>query len=372
MSGKIKVLQVGLGHNPGGIESCILNYHRCIDKTNFKFDYADTYGHGIAHSQEISKLGGHIYTLSNFKKHPLKAAYQIKKIIENGKYDIIHINMLSAANMIPVSMACKCRRENKSKRPAVVVHCHSTSTGSGMIRKILNGFNIHFLRRMNISKWACGELAGKWMWGDVFDRSGIIPNAINTSKFAPNSLYREEVRKTFLFDEKDIVIGFVGRFAEAKNVLFLPDVLLELKKISPRYKMFLIGDGELKEALVSKIEQYGLSNDVVFTGVANDPSKYYSAMDLFVLPSLFEGIPLALLEAQAAKLKCFASSAVSSEANITNTMEYIPLEIGAKRWAERIHDKSRNDIWGSEFPNSYDIYYATRNLEDKYKSLIGY
>ena len=361
----IRVLQVGMGAGYGGIEAFIMNYYRNIDKTNICFDFVDIYGEGFAKTDEIKSLGGSIYTLPCFRRYPIRMVQKMKQILKENKYDIVHLNMMSAANMIPVDVACA-----NDYKPVVIAHSHNSNIPSGNIRKVMNGMNIERLRRKNVVKWACSELAGRWMWGENFDTKNVIFNAIDTKRFCFNEEQRVMLRGQCGFHNRDTVIGFVGRIAEQKNPLFLPDILTELKKISPRYKLLIVGGGEMDQTLRKKIENLQLINDVYFVGKIADASAWYSAMDAFVLPSKFEGLPLVGIEAQACGLPCFVSDGVSEELNITETVQFIPINQGAQIWAEKIHAdfsniKTRNCI----FPKEYDITYAVQDLERRYIEL---
>lgn len=357
----IKVLQIGLSSNPGGMESCILNYHRFIDKTTFQFDYADIYGKGIAHSDEIRALNGHIYILSNYKKHPIKMAYELKKLIKAENYNIIHINTLSAANMIPEIVSYKV------SDAAVIVHSHNTAVPSGKLRKFMNSFNLRYLRNLPVEKWGCGEKAGRWMWGKQFDVNNIIPNAIDLKKFSLDLGKRKEIRQICNFSDNDIVLGFVGRFSEQKNVLFLPQILKKLMGKDNRYKLLLVGGGVLGKELKKEFKRLGLMDCVYFAGVQNDVSDWYQAMDAFLLPSLFEGLPVVGVEAQAAGLQCFVSDKITKEINITRTVKYIPIDEGSVVWANTIMDVlDRKNLGQMPFPEEYNIRTAVKTLEQKY------
>ena len=362
----LRILQIGLGPNPGGIESCILNYHRNIDKTKFTFDYADIYGNGLAHSAEIEALGGKIYKLPNYKKHPIKMARQLGRIIKEQNYDIVHINMLSAANMLPVRTAVK-RGCGK-----VIVHCHNSAVPTGFLRTTLNNLNLNALRNLTVEKWACGVKAGQWMWGEAFDTENVIPNAIDSNRFTPVASVRKNIREMCGFKDEDVIVGFVGRFSEQKNVLFLPEILSELKKHSAEYKMLLVGDGDLKTQLQEKFSAFGLDGQVYYAGVQSNAADWYQAMDAFVLPSLFEGLPVVGIEAQANGLPCFLSNTITGELNITGTIQYLPIDGSAKVWADKIIDVLGETIRGNvAFPNEYEITFAAKKLEEKYASLLA-
>lgn len=361
----IHVLQIGLGSNFGGIENCILNYFRHIDRKIFSFDFIDMYGKGLAYSAEIKKLGGKIYELPSYKKHPLIMAYKLQKIIEENNYDIVHINMLSAANIIPVLIVAKYNNE-------IIIHAHNTSVPSGMMRRVMNWFNVRKLRRMTVEKWGCSILAGKWMWGDGFDAKNVMPNAVDTKEFVFNPMVREKIRKQNGLREDDIVIGFVGRLSEQKNVLFLPEILFCLKHISEKYKLLLVGDGNLRKKLEKKVAKMDLGKEVFWAGLQSNTSQWYQAMDVFVLPSLFEGLPVVGVEAQAVGLPCFFSEQITEEIALRKNVYFLPINKGPYVWANAIHKRgTEHSGKNGVFPEKYDISYASKRLEDKYKEIVG-
>ena len=359
----IKILQIGLSANPGGVENCILNYNRFIDKHNFCFDYVDMYGDGLAYAAEIRALGGRIYTLPNFKKHPMSNALGLRQIINSNKYDVIHINMLSAANIIPPLIACM----NSS---AVVVHCHNASMPTGIVRKAANQINLKWLRNFSTMKWACGIKAGRWMWGDTFNPSDVIPNAIDVSVFKKDPDAKKKIRTVCGFSDDDIVVGFVGRLSEQKNVLFIPEILAELRKRNKKFKALVVGGGVLYDELIEKINELNVSDIFYFTGTQNSAAKWYQAMDAFILPSLFEGLPVVGIEAQAAGLPCFMSNTITEEVNISGTVIYLPIRKGGYVWADAIHHVlSSERSTQINIPQNYQIQYAVKELEHRYESL---
>lgn len=359
----LKILQIGLSSNPGGIESCIVNYNKYIDRKHFRFDYADIYGNGLAYADEIQKLGGTIHTLANFKKHPLTYASQLRDLVRSVQYDVIHINMLSAANMISPFIACK-------SHSVVIVHCHNSSMPSGLLRKFMNSVNLRWLRKLPVVKCGCGVKAGLWMWGDNFDTANVIPNAVNIDIFKKNSCIRKKLRAICDFKEDDLVMGFVGRLSEQKNVLFIPEILAALQKRNPRFKALIIGDGILRKDIEDKIAAFSLSEDVYFAGIQQKTADWYQAMDAFILPSLFEGVPVVGIEAQAAGLPCFMSDTVTNEVNVSGTVKYLPIYKGGDIWADAIcHTIANKRQCHVCIPRNYQIQYAAKDLERRYECL---
>ena len=363
----IRILQIGLSRNPGGIENCILNYNRQIDHRRFCFDYADLYGNGLAYASDIRSIGGNIFTLSNFKKHPIVNAYQLYKILKKYNYDIVHINMLSAANIIPPMIACR-------SKSAVIVHCHNAAIPSGLLRKTMNYINVGRLRKLPITKWSCGVKAGKWMWGDSFDPAEVIPNAIDVNVFRRIPNVRSKIRNSCNFAEDDIVVGFVGRLSEQKNVLFIPEILAVLQKKSKKFKLLIVGDGSLHAALEDKICAMHLEDSVFWAGIQKETFMWYQAMDIFILPSLFEGLPVVGIEAQAASLPCFLSNTITDEVNISGTITYLPIDNNhsAEIWANAIvHQIDCSITVPINIPHCYQIQYAVKNLEIRYEKIAA-
>lgn len=361
----IKILHIGFSENYGGVENLVMNYYRQINRKKFQFDFLDIYGDGIAFENEINELGGNIYRLPNYKRHPVEAAKKMHHILNKNDYGIVHIHMQSAANLMPVVVALHHKKEK------VIAHCHSSSTPKGIARKILHYFNITILRKMDVEKWACGERAGKWMWGETFDKKNIITNSIEADKFIPNEDVRKQMREMCGFQTGDRVIGFVGRFGDEKNTLFLIKVLTELLEISDKYKLLTVGTGEAYDEFKEQVSKQKIEKNVYFAGRQKNANEWYQAMDAFLLPSFFEGFPMVGLEAQASGLPCFFSDRISSEIDVSKTSFFISINKGEeKEWGNKI--KQTLDLPNSrlpQIPNEYKIQYAVKQFERKYEIL---
>lgn len=362
----IKILQIGMGTGVGGIENFVMNYYRYINRELYHFDFADIYGAGNVYENEIKQMGGKLYTLSNCKKKPLKMARELAEIINENSYDIIHINMLSAANLIPVCVSCRtCRGD-------VIVHSHNSGLPNGIVRKSMHRININILKKFTVKKWGCGIKAGRWMWGDSFRKEDVIVNAIDDELFKKNSSMRISMRKQCDFQQKQKVIGFIGRLAEQKNPMFLLNILAELKKHDDTYKLLVVGDGVLRQQFVSKAAELKLQKDIYLAGAQKNVQDWYQAMDAFVLPSRFEGLPIVAIEAQASGLPCFFSDSVTDETNITGCVQYLPINQGACIWANRIIEFfEKGEQLSINFPEKYQIQYAVKILEEKYDEIVS-
>ena len=351
---KIRILQIGLKNNYGGIESCIMNYFRHIDKEHFEMDFADLYGQGMAYEEEMKRAGAGVYHFRDCRRHPLETRRELCTLIKREGYDIVHINLLSAANTALVTSALK-------GGSRVVVHCHNSAT-KGIFRKMLNAINLPRLRHLPVKRVACSEAAGRWMWGDDFAKEAVIYNAVDTGEFPSAGVGREE---------GVITVGYVGRLSEQKNVLFLPEILRELLKLDSSYRLLVVGDGELRGEFEAALKNYGISDKVRMPGMVQGASDYYGRMDVFVLPSLFEGLPVVATEAQTAGVKCFISDRVTKETDITGTVTFLPIE-SARVWAEAIDNYMKNPEKKEIIPDEkYDIKKAVTRLEELYYSLCA-
>lgn len=359
----IRVLQVGCSANPGGVENLVIRYFRHINQEMIQFDFLDIYGQGLAFSDEIKALGGKIYSIPNYKRHPINAGKEISELIDKEVFDIVHIHMQSAANLLPILISLK-------KGLTVIAHSHSSATTKDWIKKVLNEVNLNILRALPVEKWGCGNKAGIWMWGKGFDEKNIIPNAIEFEQFEYDDNTRKEIRNLCEFDEKNIVIGYVGRFGKEKNIFFILEVFEKLIKRSNRYRLLTVGGNGLYGEFLNQIKERKLEKYYYSAGIQKDTSKWYQAMDVFLLPSFFEGFPIVCIEAQASGLKCLVSENISSEVKLTDNLNFYPINYGDETiWAEAIDEMTpykRNKI---VFPDEYKIEHAIKNLEFKYLKL---
>lgn len=324
----MKVLQFGMTANRGGVESVVMNYAQSLQTRGVVFDYVDLQGVGLAGAEEIRQRGGTIFTLKkDHRKHPFLAAKQIEQIVREGGYRCAHINMLSAASPVAV---VSCLRAGAN----VIMHAHNTRT-VGLHRKILHTVNSVMLSRLPLIRLACSTNAGKWMFGDK--AFTVIPNAIHVDKYRFDPEIRKTLRASLEIADETLVMGFVGRLAYQKNPTYLPQILHAVKKqLGPDVKLLIIGDGDLKHELLQVAAYQGVGEDIIFLGMRDNVAQWYSAMDVLVLPSLFEALPVVGVEAQAAGLPCFLSDRITEEIILTDLMHLCPLTDSADNWAEAI------------------------------------
>ena len=318
-----------MSKNIGGIETFFHTYYENMNRKELYFDFA-TVCDTVAFGDDYKKDGSKIFNLPNFMKHPVKYYHTLRKIIHYNKYNIVYVNMLSAANILPIKAA---KKEKVSK---IIVHSHNSGTPSGFLRRLLDKVNRYALKDKSLVKLACGWKAGEWLFGKKSNFQ-VINNAIDAEKFKFNEKYRKEIRKEYSIKDDEILLGNVGRLCEQKNQMFLIDVL---RNLEGNYKLMLVGDGDKEKELKEKISEYSLEKRVIFVKNTKEIEKYYSAFDLFVFPSVFEGLGIAAVEAQANGLKCLISKKAMNESNMGNVV-YLPLII--RKWVNQIKIESMRE-----------------------------
>ena len=333
---KMRILQIGMGNVAGGLEAFVMNYYRVLIHMDVQFDFVCMYDK-IAYEEEIQKLGGKIFYVPNVKKHYHGYIKELRKILQENEYTAVHVNMLSAANIVPLRVA----HEMGVKK--VIAHSHSSSC-PGLIRNLMDSFNRPFIARYATDMVSCGELAGKWMFGEKNFLKGkvtVVNNAIQAEKFSFSSEDREQLRREMGWEDK-IVIGHVGRFDIPKNHDRMIDILQQFVKKNRNVVLCLVGPKEgLYTQIKNKTEKKGLENNVYFAGRQKSIRRYLSAMDVFLFPSVFEGVPFALIEAQANGLSCVMSEAVSEEAVVVpERIIRLSLEETDQTWAAAVEEMS--------------------------------
>ena len=305
----------------GGVESVIMNYYRHLDHTKIQFDFICDEDSTRIPYDEIKKLGGRVFLVPKYQKLPqyLKA---LEDLFRKNHYRIVHSNV-NTLSVFPLYAA------KKAGVPVRISHSHSTSNVREWKRNIIKNILRPFSKKYATDYFACSELAGRYLFGDkTFDRGEvkIIHNAIDLDKFKFDPEARKKLRKELGIDDETIVIGHVGRFVQTKNHQFLIYTFKKYHNKNPNAKLLLIGTGPLEEKIKAKVKKHNLEDSVLFLGQRNDTNKLYSVMDIFCLPSLYEGLPVAGIEAQAAGLPCVYSDKVTIEADAANNTYYASIK----------------------------------------------
>ncbi len=324
---QIRILEIVGNAKLGGVVNCVLNYYRNIDRTKFVLDFV-TYGPSAADS-EIQRLGGKVYYVPNFIKFP-QAIAALRKILSANQYDIVHSHLTSLS--VFALYAAK-----KQGVPVRICHSHSTSGNKGdhaAVKKLLRKFSTRY-SNVNL---ACGIKAGKWLYGKK--PFTVVHNAVELDRFVVDRRQGLDIRQQYGIDGSTKVVGFCGRFCNQKNLFFLLKSFALVKRKD--VVLLMVGDGELRTELNSYANKLGIADKVIMTGAVSNSVPYYNAMDLFVLPSLYEGLPLVAIEAQACGLTCLFSDRVTREADVTHNNSFLPLK--TKVWAQAICNALDNNV----------------------------
>ena len=360
---EIRILQIlPGGHVCGGIEMFVMNYYRELVKYGIKFDFLVHYKEKGYFDDEIKKLGGKIYYLSvREDKNIFRYFWQLFKFFSMHKeYKIIHGHM---PGMAPIYFSVAKLLGVKYR----ISHAHVTETEKTFKGKVLKYIikNIHYFSNIY---FACSKAAGDFMYGNL--KYDVIRNAIHTSKFLFNQNKREVLRKKLGLDGK-YVIGHIGRFNLQKNHDFLIEIFYRVSKINDNAVLLLIGEGPLENHIKEKAIKLGLQEKILFLGVRNDVADLYNVMDIFVLPSLFEGLGIVSIEAQFSGLMCILSDKVPIEAQITQLVHFCPLS-NLDGWVKLILQQ-KNNIYSREkviFSSDYNILNEAKKLASIYSNLL--
>lgn len=367
----IRVLHILHSMNRGGTENAIMNYYRNIDRNKVQFDFLLTAPIKCHFDEEITSLGGRVFRI------PLLTAYNpfpyllgVRRfILSHPEYGIVHSHT-SSKSFFPLLIAKLCGV------PVRICHSHSTRSEKGL-RGLLRNLLKLPLKLVSTNLFACGYEAAIWLYGKKTVEKGrvtIVPNVIQAKKFDYSEQTRSIIRNQLGISNNTIVLGCAARFSIIKNHSFLISVFNEFHKAIHDSVLLLVGDGELREEIIKQIVSSDLYENVVFTGVVPDVASYEQAMDFFIMPSLYEGLPLSLIEAQISGLKCFASSVITKESDMTGLVSFLPLEKGSAYWADKIIDSipyERCSRVSDIRIAGYDAELSAIRLENMYISLFG-
>lgn len=353
----------------GGVESVVMNYYRNIDRTKIQFDFICDRDSTNIPKKEIESLGGQVILIPPYQKI-FNYQKELVRILKENNYKIVHshINTLS---IFPL------RAAKKAGIPIRIAHSHSTSNSKEWKKNLLKIALKNFSTFYPTHYFCCSELAGRWLFKNkIYDKGNVylLNNAIDLDKFKFNKKIRKEVREELNIKDDVLVIGHIGRFVQQKNHSFLIDIFNEIYKLNKNSILLLAGQGPLEKEIKSKIESLGLEKKVKFLGQITDSDRLYQAFDVFLLPSLYEGLPVVGVEAQASGLLCFLSDAMTKETKILNTTVFISLNKSASKWADIILKNYKNfkriNTTNEITKNNFNIKKEAKKLEQKYLDLV--
>lgn len=371
----IRILNVVGRMDRGGIETFIMNVYRNIDRERVQFDFLAHYGKEDAHyNDEIKKLGGKIYEMPVIKtteKTYYSKVFEYRNALkyffkQHDEYKILHGHMTNTASIyMPIA-------KKYGSVKVCIAHSHLSRRRHGLNGILTDVLKIP-LRKYATDYFACSIEAAKWLFRDHDIRNGrvkVINNAIDSQLYIYDKNRRDDIRKLFGITD-ELVIGHIGRFFHEKNHEFLIDVFFEILNSGINAKLMLAGEGLLKPLIESKVKRLGIQDKVIFLGVRDDIPDILQAMDIFVLPSIHEGLPVVSIEAQASGLPCVLSTGVTSEADISGLVSFVSLKTDVKVWAESIINifgsTKRANTQSLIIENGYDIHKIANELQTFYE-----
>lgn len=364
MEEPIRILHMIPSFYHGGEQAMIMNIYEKIDRSKIQFDFICDHEQYDGLKDKAKELGANIYFVPSYR---LTNVNEIKEAWENffnehKEYKILHVHERGY-----VSIFVKIAKKHGLK---VICHSHNTSNGNtlkGMLKTVLQ----HSIRYNADYFFACSLEAGKWLFGDDIvnnEKFNVLNNAIDTDKFVYNERIRKEYRKQFDVEDKKVFIQ-IGRLTKQKNYPFTLDVFKEYVQRDNKAKLFIIGDGELKQEIVDKINEYGINENVEILDHRNDVNCLLQMADYFIMPSLWEGLSVATVEAQASGISLLLSDKVDRNCSVTNLCRFLPLDkdiwLGNMLKQPQRRDNTKKDI----INNGFDINETTKWLQDFYLKL---
>lgn len=355
----IRVLHVVTYMGIGGLETMLMNYYRHVDRKKIQFDFLVHRDFEAAYDREIIELGGKIFRLPRLNPINLYYWEQLDKFFgEHREYKIVHSH-LDCMSAIPLKSA------KKNGVPVRIAHAHSSSQTKDR-KYYLKLFYKSKIAQYATELFACSEAAGQWMFGT--DHFYVLNNAIDVNQYVYDPLVRAAERTKMGISKETLVIGHVGRFAPPKNHKYLIELFNQVRKKIPNIVLLLVGDGELRNQMENQVKELGIQEKVIFTGQRIDVSRLLQVMDVFVFPSIYEGLPLSLIEAQAAGLPCLISDKVPIECKKTDLVKQISLN-DMNKWIEMIIGTEkviRRDTSKEIRDSGFDINSNVKKLEEFY------
>ncbi|QCT06954.1 glycosyltransferase [Ruminococcus bovis] len=363
----VRVLHELFSLDGGGVERLVYDYYRNMDHNKVQFDFviSDLYKKGIFEDY-LTEQGCKIFKIVKKTENKKKYLKQIEDIIDKGDYDVIHSHYgIYADEVMQIA-----KKHNIKKR---IIHSHVAYEPITFMQKVKNIIHKRIALSNATDLFACGRDAGVFMWGKRAVESGkvhIMKNAVDTSKFAFSNEKRLEKRKELGVEDK-FVIGIVGRLSEPKNYPFLWRVYKKVLEKRNDTALVVVGRGTEEKEIKSLAKKMGIYDKINFLGVRDDVPELLNAMDLFVLPSLYEGLPVVLVENQSNGLMSLASDKITDEMAVTDLVNFLPIEGTEEQWAEEICNykptiENRKSYRQQIIDNGYDIKSASLEMQNFY------
>ncbi|MBR4864034.1 MAG: glycosyltransferase family 1 protein [Oscillospiraceae bacterium] len=351
--------------NAGGAETFLMKLYRQLDREKYQMDFCINVKEKCFYEDEILAMGGRIFRIPSKSENRKEFARQLTAIIQKEKYSSVLRITSNAMGFMDLKIA--------KKAGATLCAARSSNSSDG---KGWKPWLAHRLGRLLYNcyvdvKFAPSDLAAKYTFGEAAYNSGkvsILHNAVDLGVFHYDAEGRTAIRSELGIDDSTVLVGHVGRFDPQKNHSQLISIYAEIAKQQPDSKLLLVGQGKLQQQAMAQAADLGIADRVIFAGIRSDIPKVLSAMDVFVFPSLYEGMPNTVIEAQATGLPCIIADTITREADITGLVQYLPLELEDKLWAEEALNAvsaQRRDTHGDFIKNKYDI----QSIADEFVAL---
>jgi glycosyltransferase involved in cell wall biosynthesis len=372
MEKSIRILNVTTVFRAAGIESFIMNMYRNIDRSKVQFDFMVMRNENEYYDNEIAELGGKKFTIcvtgNNTLFRILKESVELYKFLKKNPYKIVHIHYTTPLRAFYLLAA------KKAGVPVRIYHSHSAEVSGKSSGKLA----IYNFCRKKISKWAtnfwaCSQAAAKWMYSEeALDKSVVIYNGIDIDKYKFNQTARGEIRKKLSIEDNFVVVH-TGRFLDQKNHKFIVDVFKMLKQRCSEAKLLLVGTGDLLVEIQQLVKMNSLEESVLFLGVRSDVNRILSAADCYIMPSLYEGLPVAAVEAECSGLPCILSTNITREIELTDNVKFLSLDDDIIEWCDQLLKAKkiiRKDSSAAVANCGYDIQEGARRLQEFYIKVV--
>lgn len=319
----IRMLHIAASMSPSGIGNFIMNAYRSVDRSKVQFDFVVCEHREVSFDEEIAQMGGQVFYVTRKSVSPWKNFNETRAIVKKGNYDYVFRHTDVSTVALDLFAAKLGGAKNR------IAHSHSTSAKKVWLHKLFRPF----LNAVCTERFACSNDAGKWMYGKR-KKFRVIMNGIDIPRFVYRPQVRTQVREELGIGADTLVLGHVGNYMPVKNHAFMIDLFSKVQKQCPDSKLLLVGDGSLREQMEQQIKELDLEKHVILTGVRHDIPRLLQAMDAFLFPSFYEGMPIALVEAQTAGLACVISDVITPDVCVTEQITRLPLADGVDAWAQ--------------------------------------
>lgn len=361
-----KILVIGLTERMGGVETFIRNTTIFSDKKKYEYEYLIHGTENPIFKEDIEKFYGKspFHFVGHFKRKPISTFWQLAKFykLNHKKYDFIHLQTGATSEL------CYVFPFNFLYKIPLISHSHNGNGYAPVINSLFKGL-LNLSTKVRIS---CSDEATRWLFGERYIKSTkILNNGIDVERFKFNEHERLAVRANYSIGEDSFVIGHIGRFSDQKNHKKIVSIFKEILLHNPSAKLLLVGVGELQDEIKQLVTQVGMEQSVIFAGKQSNTEAYYSAFDVFLMPSLYEGLPIVGIEAQSMGLPCFFSNTIDSQIKLTDNTHIVDLDASDKEWAntilKNIKCKERKKYPQIISEKGFSIQQTVKELEEIYK-----